>query len=303
MHDGLVTFATLFLATTCAVSSFGLSAFASPHGEAPPALPGEGNNEGGGQNPRPTTVSTGVDDGVVEVNVSQPGSGGGGGPRPGPPTYTPACKWTPLRGGDAPSGEGNNPLPGAGEQAYDRQGRLGWIVSCPDRGYEVRWTTPAPDPITLVGPATDQARARLPIPVPVQSPAPDVGSFVNLGLWMSIEDPGVTTARATVAGVWAEATGTFVSFSVNPGDGSKPIPCAGFGVAYTEGSQDLEKGPCGHTYLQPSPADAPYTVTYTITYEITWRTSDGRGEPLGTYDREFEFPFDVNEIQTVGTGD
>jgi len=174
-------------------------------------------------------------------------------------------------------------------------------VTCPDSGFEVRWTFPYIDPITLVEPASDRARALLPRPVPIQSPEPDIGSVVNLGLWMSIEDPGVTTARATIPGAWAEATGRFVSFRVDPGDGTDEFSCDDFGEAYTDGANTFDEGPCGHTFTQPTPEDEPYIVAYTITYEITWVTSDGRSGLVGTFDRSLAFPFDVNEIQTVGT--
>lgn len=268
---------------------------------APPSLPTPVPNNNGG-NDRPPEVDAGTNsDGDIVVGISNPGSSGGEAPS-APPTYTPACTWTPLRGGDAAPGGGENPLPGGGEQATDSQGRLGWTVICPGEGLEVRWTTPTPDPITLVQPATDRARALLPMPVPVQSPAPDIGSVVNLGLWFSIEDPGVTTARASLAGAWAEATGTFLSVTVDPGDGTGTIPCDGFGEPYVDGSNTFEEGPCGHTYTQPTPDDAPYIVTYTITYDITWATSDGRTGNVGTFDRTIDFPYDVNEIQTVGTG-
>lgn len=293
------------IVTSCAIVA-GLSLLPTPpplHAQSEPALPGESRNNGGGTSDVPE-VSTGVnDDGVVQVDIATPGSGGGGGgPRSSPPTFAPACEWSPLRGGDIPSGEGNNPLPGSGEQAVDSEGRLGWVVICPGAGLEVRWVAPAVDPVTLVDPAVGRALARLPIPVPVQSPEPEIGSFVNLGMWFSIEDPGVTSARASAGGAWAEATGRFVTFSVDPGDGTGPIPCEDFGVAYEEGSNTLDEGPCGHTYLQPTPPDALHTVTYTISYEVTWRTSDGRSGTVGTFNRSFDFPFDINEVQTRGTG-
>ncbi|MFK8023924.1 MAG: hypothetical protein AB8G26_08170 [Ilumatobacter sp.] len=205
----------------------------------------------------------------------------------------------PLRGDSA---AGGSPLPGGGQQAVDGQDRLGWTVSCPGRPLEVRWVIEAVDPTEFIDDAANRARAQLPLPVPVQSPAPDVGSVVNLGLWISIDDPGVTTARAAAAGVWAEVTGRFAGFSVDPGDGTAPFACDEFGVAYEEGTNNPEQGPCGHTYLQPTPEASPHTVTYTISYDLTWRVSDGRTGVLGTFDRSYSFPFDINEIQTVGTG-
>ena len=62
---------------------------------------------------------------------------------------------------------------------------------------------------------------------------------------MSIEDPGVTTARATAGGAWAEGSNTF------------------------------DEGPFGHTYLQPMPASGQAVL------ERTTRTmSNSRIAPM-----------------------
>ncbi len=90
--------------------------------------------------------------------------------------------------------------------------------------------------------------------------------------------------------------------SVDPGDGSGPVTCDGFGTPYPEGSNDPDEGPCGHTYLQRTPDNAPHQMTYTITYALGWSTSDGRSGSLGTYDRSATFDYDIDEIQIVGTG-
>ena len=134
------------------------------------------------------------------------------------------------------------------------------------------------------------------------SPAPEIGSVVNLGLWFAIDDPGVTTARASLGNAWAEVQGSFDSVSIDPGDGSPPITCDGFGTPYPEGSNDPAEGPCGHTYLQRTPDDQPHQMTYTITYALTWTTSAGGSGTLGTFDRAVTFDYDIDEIQTVGTG-
>ena len=133
------------------------------------------------------------------------------------------------------------------------------------------------------------------------SPPPEVGSVVNLGLWFAIDDPGVTTARATLGAAWAQVQGDFAGVAIDPGDGSDPVTCEGFGTPYPDGAEDPAEGPCGHTYLQRTPDDAPHQMTYTITYDLTWSTSDGRSGGLGTIDRSVTFDYDIDEIQTVGT--
>ena len=88
----------------------------------------------------------------------------------------------------------------------------------------------------------------------------------------------------------------------DPGDGSDHVTCEGFGTPYPAGAEDPGEGPCGHTYLQRTPDDQPHQMTYTITYALTWSTSDGRSGSLGTFDRSVTFDYDIDEIQTVGTG-
>jgi hypothetical protein len=188
-----------------------------------------------------------------------------------------------------------------GSQIENASGDRGWLRVCGDGEPEFVWLPPAVDPINLVPGAAARARARLPLPVPNMSPAREIGSVVNLGLWFAIDDPGVTTARATLGTAWAQAQGRFDSVSIDPGDGSAPITCDGFGTPYPEGSNDPAEGPCGHTYLQRTPDDQPHQMTYTITYDLTWSTSDGRSGSLGSFDRSVTFDYDIDEIQTVGT--
>ncbi len=244
-----------------------------------------------------------TDDGTIGAGVETGPSGGGG--SPGPSTYGPQCTWTPA----TVSNLGGPFLPGdvvdttdIYAQIENDKGELGWLRFCPgDVTPEFVWQGPV-DPIDLIPGAADRARARLPIPVPNMSPEPEIGSVVNLGLWFAVDDPGVTTARASLGNAWAEVQGRFDSVSIDPGDGSPPITCEGFGTPYPEGSNDPAEGPCGHTYLQRTPDDQPHQMTYTITYVLTWTTSAGGSGTLGTFDRAVTFDYDIDEIQTVGTG-
>ena len=283
------------------------SAGAQPSGDP---LPTESDNTGGDQTGLGPTFSGGTtSDGVVAGvgRGSSSGSGGGGsntggGESAGVASYRPQCTWAPANITNTAGTGASGDVPADGSQIENSDGELGWLRRCGTGDGEFVWLAPAVDPVDLVPGAAARARARLPLPDPVMSPAADVGSVVNLGVWFSIEDPGITTARATLGTAWAQVQGTFESVSIDPGDGSPPVTCEGFGTPYPDGSDDPGEGPCGHTYRERTPDDAPHQMTYTITYAIDWTTSDGRSGSLGTFDRSTTFGYDIDEIQTVGTG-
>jgi hypothetical protein len=245
-----------------------------------------------------------VGGGGIEAGVSSAGGVAGPIGFDGGDSSEPQCTWTPAtrtnttRDGLPDLGPGVDP----DAQLTDESGRLGWIRVCDDgTGPQFVWQEPV-DPVDLVGPAADRARALLPLPSPDMNPTPDAGGIVNVGLWLAIDDPGLTVARASLGNAWAEATGTVTGFAVDLGNGER-VECDGLGVPIAALVPDLdtaEPGPCGATYLASSPDDAPYRMTYTTRYEITWATSDGRTGTLGTVERSITFDYDVDEIQTVG---
>jgi hypothetical protein len=276
----------------------------SPEDTAPATLPDSSTNDGDADTGRPTFGGEATDDGDITAGVETGPSGGrGGSGSPGPATFGPQCTWVPattgnLAGASLPSDVVDNSDIDA--QITNSEDEFGWLRLCPgDLVAAFVWQGPV-DPVDLVPGAAD--RAHLPRPVPNMSPAPEIGSVVNLGLWFAVEDPGVTTARASLGTAWSTVQGSFASVSINPGDGSPPVTCEGFGTPYPDGSDDPDERPCGHTYLQRTSDDQPHQMTYTITYALNWRTSDGGSGGLGTFDRAVTFDYDIDEIQTVGTG-
>jgi hypothetical protein len=141
----------------------------------------------------------------------------------------------------------------------------------------------------------------LPVPVPNMSPDPSVGSVVNLGLWLAVQEPGSSNVRLTDGPVWAEASGQHIGFDVAFGDGNS-VSCDGLGTPYPEGSNNADPGPCGHVYRRRSPEGAPYQLTITSRYEVTYRLSSGESGSLGVIERAATFDYSVIEIATVGTG-
>lgn len=163
------------------------------------------------------------------------------------------------------------------------------------------WVSDALTPESLIPGLRIEITRVLPLPVPDMSPAIDVGSYVNLGLWIAIQDPGPQGIRITDGPVWAEASGVLTGFTFDPGDGSDAFECDLTGTPYVDGSQTFDEGPCGYTYTQRSPADQPFLITITANYDVTYRLSNGATGSLGTVDRADGFAYDVDEIQTIGS--
>ena len=134
-----------------------------------------------------------------------------------------------------------------------------------------------------------------------RNPDPSVGSVVNLGLWLAVQEPGSSDVRLTDGPVWAEASGQHIGFDVAFGDGNS-VTCEGLGTPYPEGSNNADPGPCGYVYRQRSPEGVPYQLTITSRYEVTYRLSSGESGSLGVIERAATFDYPVIEIATVGTG-
>lgn len=202
---------------------------------------------------------------------------------------------------DANSGEIPDP---ASQVSRDNNGRVetGWVRSCPNGGGTdpFYWAPAAIDPVDLLPDALADARKRLPAPTPAINPDPAAGGIVNLGMWLAVDDPGITTARAALAGVWAEVTAAASGTIVDFGNGDT-ITCEGLGTPIPERALDeLDQGPCGYTYRQSSPDDDPYRLTITTTYAISWTTSAGSSGTLTPIGNSTTIDYDVDEIQTIG---
>ena len=144
--------------------------------------------------------------------------------------------------------------------------------------------------------AVDRARRAAPSPTLDMNPPPDVGGIVNLGLWLALAGQDPVTVRAEAGSLWAEATVTLASTSWDMGNGDV-VTCDGPGTPIVD-TDTLEQGPCGYTYRQSSPDDAPYTMTVTARWNVSYRSSAGSGS-VGGVDRSLSVDYDVDEIQTV----
>mgnify|MGYP001816673257 CR=1 FL=1 len=163
-----------------------------------------------------------------------------------------------------------------------------------------RWIAAVPpDPAILLPGATREASKPIKPPAPTLSPADR--SAVNLGMWLAVQSAGPVSVRAVLGPVWAETTATMVSTSFDPGNGDDPVVCAGHGTPIPESEKSsIEEGPCGYTYTADTNGE-PLDFTITSTWTITWELSDGRTGSEPDILVTTVLPYEVYEIQTVGT--
>ena len=245
--------------------------------------------------------------GTIGAEVNQPSRPGITGPTTISGTgNSPPCTHRPATYGEFPNvvppdGGIPNPNDQIIRDLPDGRSETGWIRNCPGGNNEpFYWAAAAIDPVDLIPSALARARSRLAAPTPAINPDAAAGGIVNLGMWLAVDDPGTTTARASLAGVWAQVTAQPTNITVDLGNGDT-VTCADLGTPIPDDALDsLDEGPCGYTYRQSSPDDEPYQLTITTNHAITWSTSSGASGTLNPIARSATIDYDVDEIQTVG---
>ena len=168
-------------------------------------------------------------------------------------------------------------------------------------GYRWRAVVP-PEAAIIIPDLTLIVSGRIQLPEPAISPPTEAP--VNLGLWLAVVDDGPVVAEGSLGPLWARGTARLTSTTFDPGNGSGPIDCTGAGTPIVD-PDTIEQGPCGYTYRTIDDVNAAdLEITITTTWTITWETSDGSsdGEAPTEMTRTVTIPYDVYEIQTVGTG-
>ena len=246
------------------------------------------------------------DDGTIGAEVDQPGRRGVRGPV-SVSGAAPPCTHRPATYGEYPNvvPDGSGAVPDPNEQTNrDNNGRIerGRVRVCPGGGTgdPFYWAPADVDPVDLIPDALDRVTTQLAAPIPAINPDATAGGIVNLGMWLAIDDPGTTTARAALAGVWAQVTATVSGIDVDLGNGDT-VACDGLGTPIPDAALDsLDQGPCGYTYRRSSPDDDPYQLAITAVYDIAWTTSNGANGTLADIRRTITVDYDVDEIQTIG---
>jgi hypothetical protein len=170
------------------------------------------------------------------------------------------------------------------------------------RGY--RWiAVEPPSPTILVPDVVLVVRGHVQSPQPEINPATETA--VNLGLWLAVANTRPVTAEGRLGPLWARGRATLTSTTFDPGNGDAPVVCDGGGTPMPDSrANDAGEGPCGYTYT--SLADArndDLAITITSTWTITWVTSDGtaNSSPPETLVLTTTIPYDVYEVQTIGS--
>ncbi|MDJ0767148.1 MAG: hypothetical protein QNJ12_00085 [Ilumatobacter sp.] len=165
---------------------------------------------------------------------------------------------------------------------------------------EIDYTSTAPpDPSILLRRTTVAVTEEIDVPPPAINPAG--AAAINLGLWLGVEPIPPVVAEATLGPLWARTTATLASTSFDLGNG-ETVTCAGNGTPIPESQLDtLDAGPCGYTYTTTDDLDVT-EIGVTVTWHVTWELSNGRTGREPDIVVTTTIPYEVYEIQTVGTG-
>lgn len=282
------------------------------------ALPGptEAFADVGGPDDSPQDGSTGVGasgDGIdAEAELETVESGGREG------SSGPRCEYEPLRrdpslpeidennagvyGLEPGVGAVFNPETGLYERERNGQQEAAYTRRC-DGEEPVLVMVPRVSVEDVRRRALQRVTQQLPSPSMDMSPAPEIGGYVNFGMWLAVADPGPVSITAQVGPVWATVTATYVSTTWDMGNGDV-VECDGVGTPIVD-PDTMEQGPCGYTYRWASTPEATgadglaYHVTVTGHWEITYQTSTGTSGSLAPLTRTTTFTYQVREIQTV----
>jgi hypothetical protein len=171
--------------------------------------------------------------------------------------------------------------------------------------------------VTTPGTLAEQALRELVLPLPTIGRSPDPHNHIDgaSGLpftWVSIftwywsdsapwRTPPSKTAATPDGAVWATVTATPVSLTFDPGNGDKPVVCAGPGRPWTaaDGEQAPTAGGCAYEYLHVVGGAGTVTSTVTMAWTITWKGSGGAGGSFQGQTTQSQSTFLVEQMQVV----
>lgn len=155
-----------------------------------------------------------------------------------------------------------------------------------------------------------QAVAQVKVPEPTFERSPSAGNsdrgvpytWVNLWTWFwtSPQTWRPVSRTARVGPVWATVTARPDRLVFDPGDGGRPVECAGPGRAWqpADGQSKPSGGGCGYLYKHVT-GDGLLTATVSIRWTVTWVGSGGSGGALPSMTTSATSQFEVQQIQAV----
>jgi len=166
---------------------------------------------------------------------------------------------------------------------------------------DTRWRAAVPpNPAILLPGTTEQTTELITPPAPTLSPMDRAP--VNLGMWLAVQPAGPISVRAELGPLWAATTATMVTTSFDLGTGDVPIVCAGHGTPIPDSKKDsIGQGPCGYTYTADTDGET-IDITIASTWTVTWSLSDGTMGSEADIVVTTVLPYEIYEIQTIGTG-
>lgn len=132
-------------------------------------------------------------------------------------------------------------------------------------------------------------------PVLVTSP-PEAEGLVGIDAWFWLEGWGDASASATAGDVTVTVHASPQTLTVDPGDGTGVVGCAGPPVPYSPGADPAEG--CTHVYESAG----VFTATATLTYDVGFTSNVGDGGSLGTITTVGSVEVTVREAQAVVSG-
>ena len=153
------------------------------------------------------------------------------------------------------------------------------------------------DPAAVARTLAEQALAQLRVTPPAAETNPPNGqTVINVPTWLWVNHWQPISATASAAGVTATATATPLEISWNPGDGSRPIRCAGPGTPYNPSRPARAQSTnCSFTYTRSVGA---FTITATQRWQLTYTATNGQSGNLGTVTSTATLPIDVHQLVT-----
>lgn len=173
----------------------------------------------------------------------------------------------------------------------------GWLVTCDNATSGFRWVDNTISTADVIAAASQQVRARIPEPTMNINPPPELGGYVNLGMWLAIDPADDISITARAGYVWATVTARLDATDWTFGNGDS-VQCPGIGVPIAD-LDTPEEGPCGYTYGRSSAENDPYQLGVTANWAVTYTSNAGSGT-LSPITPATVVSYDVDEIQTVG---